>query len=167
MENWLIDLLQLPEACQVEEVLPPYFLSKNFTLTPGEKNLEKFSIDAMAIVAAIGPDYGDVPASEEMKSVAMLVIETKGGKLLKEAGKIAEMLHHYVPQHLLIGLTDGETAFLSIAKKNEAMQVEETFITKPLIPEAMVALSAKFDFEKMDKTNLNSLWSGYCELIKT
>lgn len=168
MENWLNDLLQLPEACQVEEVLPQYFLSQNFKLTTGEKNLEKYSIDEMAIVGAIGPDYGGVAGLEGMASVAILVVETKGGKLAKEAGKIAAMLQKYLPQYVLIGLTDGEQACLSIASKystEDGLAVDELFMSSLFSSDKMGELAELFSFEKMNKENLKTLWADYCSLI--
>ena len=175
MDNWISDLLGLPEECQVEENLPKDFLSGNFELTSGEKNLLNYSIDEMTIVGSIGPDTGGVAAYDDatasMESVAILLIETKGGKFEKDASKVADMLQKLIPQYMILGITDGERACISLASKSKseedgaALEVEESFITPLLLPEEIEALSSKFSFQNSDKQNLKSLWDNYCQLV--
>lgn len=168
MENWICELLELPEACQVEETLPKEFFSSNFNLTPGEKNLLNYSIKEVSIVGAIGPDYGAVPSSEGMESVAIILVETKGGKLTKEVSKLAEMLQNHLPQYVMIGLTDGEKACISIASKvnvDEVLEVKESFLTPPFAPEALVDMTKDFSFQYIDKTDLKALWDNYCLIV--
>ena len=172
MDNWIYDLLELPEECQVEENLSKHFLTTNFDLTSGEKNLLTYSIESVTIVGAIGPDYGGVPANEElgMESTAVLLVEMKGGKFAKSARKVSEMLQKHLPQYLLLGFTDGEYACLSIASKvtnsdDASLEIKESYLGALFLPEAIEELSQKFSFQNVDKTDLNTLWNNYIQLI--
>lgn len=174
MDNWIYDLLELPEECQVEESLPKNFLSGNFELSSGEKNLLNYSIDEMTIVGSIGPDAGNIPSYDDgtinMESIAILLIETKGGKFDKEASKIADMLQKHIPQYMLLGMTDGERACVSIASKynkdaEAKLEVNESFISPLFAPEDIPVLKEKFTLKTMDKTNIKTLWDNYCQLF--
>lgn len=171
MENWIIDILQLPATCQAEEVLPKYFMSQNFALTSGESNLMTYSVEDMAIVAALGKDYCDIESSENIEGAVVLVVEMKGGKFAKEASKVAEVLHKYLPQHLIIGMTDGESACLSIAEKiiaeDGAVALEACYTSTVFSPEMMDELASRFSFELAPKHDMKALWTHYCELIET
>lgn len=169
MENWMMDLLQLPTACQVEEVLPAHFMSQNFKLSTGENNLVSYSVDEMAIVASISEASAVVPPSASIDNAAVLVVETKGGKFSKDAQKIATMLHQHIPQYMIIGLTDGEKACVSIASKTVnaegALEVDEHFISASFSPERLEELSQKFAFDALSKGDMSQLWDNYCKLI--
>lgn len=172
MDNWLYELLELPEECQVEENLSKHFLSTNFELTSGEKNLLTYSIEKISIVGAIGPDFGGVSANEEvgMESVAILLVDTKGGKFEKEARKVAEMLQKHLPQFLFIGLTNGEAACLSIASKvkteDDTLEIKESYLSASFTPESLGDLSQTFSLQNVDKSDLNVMWETYIQLVQ-
>jgi len=173
MDNWIYDLLELPAECQVEEGLPNQFLSANFNLSSGEKNLLNYGIEAMSIVGAIGPDFGGVPAYQDdeqtMESVAVLLVDTKGGKFAKEVKKVADMLQKHLPQYLLIGLSDGENACISIASKHttqDGLEVKESYLSPLISPDDLLTLRDAFSFENIEKDNLKTLWDNYCQVVK-
>lgn len=171
MDNWLYELLELPEECQLGENLSKHFFSSNFDLTSGEKNLLTYSIERVSIVGAIGPEYGGVPSNEElgMESIAILLVELKGGKFEKNARKVSDMIQKHLPQFLFIGLTDSENACVNIASKvksaDDALAVEESYLSTPFLPDALEEMSQKFSFQSIDKSDLNSLWNSYIELV--
>lgn len=174
MENWLSNVLDLPDECQVEQSIPRSFFTKNFELSSGEANLLQYGIDQMMIVGAIGPNFGNVPAykddEQDFESVVVMLVENKGGKVEKQAAKIAAMLQKHLPQYVLLGITDGEHVCLSIASKykqaeEETLQIKESFISPILTIEKLMELTEDYTFDKLDKTDLNALWNNYCEYV--
>ena len=165
MENWLFEIFNLPQGCKVEEVLPKGFLSRNFEMTAGEVNLQNYTVKEMAIVGAMGPEYVAISANDVIENAVLMVVEMIGGKFEKEAKKVAEMLHRHLPQHLIIGLTDGESACLSIARlPNEDSEV---IMSSVMEDKDVDRVSEKLDFEKVKKTTMLELWNEYCEIIAT
>lgn len=176
MENWLFNILDLPAESEVEQSLTREFFNKNFTLTPSEKNLLNYSIDQTMIVGAVGPTYGNVPSykddEQNIESVVVILVETKGGKMAKEAAKIADMLQKHLPQYVLIGITDSEKVCLSIASRckdaddDSKLVIKESFLSPIMTIEELMEHAQDFSFDKVAKDNLNTLWNSYCQLVK-
>lgn len=175
MENWLCNILDLPDECQVEQNLPKDFFKKNFELSAGEDNLLQYGIDQTMIVGAIGPDYGGVPSynddEQSIESVVVVLVESKGGKVDKQAAKISAMLQKHLPQYVFLGITDGEKVCLSIATKyknpEDASQllIRESFMSPILTIEELMTFADDFTFDKIDKADLNTLWNNYCKFV--
>lgn len=120
----VIQALNLPECCLVEQRVPKKLLLENGAFTTTDNRLIASHIAEIQWVAALKPNTIGVPDYRDMQreylEIVVLVVTLKGGIKSSHRSRLAELVHRAVPYPVLLQLIDGQTQTLFLAHKRWA-----------------------------------------------
>lgn len=120
----VIQALDLPDSCRVDQRVPKKLLLENGAFTTTDKRLIAGNIAEIQWVAALKPNTIGVPDYRDTKreylEVAVLVVTLRGAVKSVHRSRLAELVHRAVPYPVLLQLIDGQTQTLFLAHKRWA-----------------------------------------------
>lgn len=121
--DFISGVFALPASAISGQKLPKTFFYNNFDLLASEKKLIENPeiIEAVEILATVNQRNANIPAvhteDETFDEVVFLKVKMSPLEFDKQKNKIAEILHKYIPNHLLVVVYTDEKMMLSIAEK--------------------------------------------------
>lgn len=181
MIEWILDILQLPDACLVDIKITKVFFTRNFELT----NTEKAMLDDSQImvssrwIASIKPNNSNIPAffnsDSTYEEIQVISVQTTDQSFDKYKLKLAEFVQKYIPYHiLLVVYCDTKAIFNTCIKRINANDSNKRVIEKMLSTEDILRenlsseVSAFIDslkFFNQGKANLKVLYDSYFQKL--
>ena len=174
-----VDILNLPERSLLQKKLTKAFFLKNFDLSATEKKVLNSSIVQMEWLASLKPSncnvysvINDVVTYEE---VQIMICNVGNEKVDEVATSCFQLFQKHIPYNMLV-IVENDTEFkLNVCEKriNQNDKTKRTIenqytsgtISKLYRTEVGDAFFSALDFSKLDKTNLEVLYRGYCNAI--
>lgn len=181
MIDWILDILQLPDACLVDKKITKVFFIRNFELT----NTEKAMLDDFQVVvgvnwiASIKPDNSNIPAFIDsdftFEEIQVIAVQTTTKNFDKYKLKLAEFVQKYIPYHILLVVYCDTKAILNTCTKRinandsnkrviEKMLTSEDILPENLSPEVSAFIDS-LKFFNQEKTNLKVLYDSYFQKL--
>lgn len=175
------NLLHLPAKCLANRKITKTFFKRNFELTKNERNLlDDFSIVvSIDWIASISPNTCNVPAfstsNSSFEEIQVIALQTNNKDFERNYYKLLELIQKYIPYHtLLILYTDKvlvwNTCFKRINENDNTKRVIDKMFSTDIIlmnnpTESQIKFFGGLSFEKLDKTNLRTLYNGYVQQL--
>jgi hypothetical protein len=181
MTEWILDILQLPDACLVDKKITKVFFTRNFELT----NIEKAMLDDFQVVvsinwiASIKPDNSNIPAITDIdftfEEIQVIAVQTTTKSFDKYKLKLAEFVQKYIPYHiLLVVYCDTKAIFNTCTKRINANDsnkrvIEKMLSTEDILSENLspedIAFIDSLKFFNQGKANLKVLYDSYFQKL--
>lgn len=174
-----VDILNLPERSLLQKKLTKAFFLKNFDLSATEKKVLNNSIVQMEWLASLKPTNCNVPSVINdvvtYEEVQIMICNVGYEKVDEVATNCFQLFQKHIPYNMLV-IVENDTEFkLNVCEKriNQNDKTKRTIenqytsgtISKLYKTEVGDAFLSALDFSKLDKTNLEMLYRGYCNAI--
>ncbi|WP_276978487.1 DUF4391 domain-containing protein [Flavobacterium filum] len=179
MLNQIFHILQLPEKCFVNKKITKAFFKRNFDMTSAERNLldDANAVISIDWIASISQANANVTAWQDAEStfeeIEVIVVTTNTEYLNKQAIRIIDLIHKYIPYHLLVVVTDGAKTVWSVAYKRinqndtNKRTVDRKFTSEIIELGGNNAIHKAFieslNFSKLASTDLKVLYDSYVQ----
>ncbi|AZI69443.1 DUF4391 domain-containing protein [Cloacibacterium normanense] len=174
-----VDILNLPERSLLQKKLTKAFFLKNFDLSATEKKVLNSTIVQMEWLASLKPSNCNVPSVINdlvtYEEVQIMICNVGNEKVDEVATNCFQLFQKHIPYNMLV-IVENDTEFkLNVCEKriNQNDKTKRTIenqytsgtISKLYKTELSDAFLTTLDFSKLDKTNLEMLYRGYCNAI--
>jgi hypothetical protein len=172
-------VLNLPNACWVNQKLPKTFFKRNFDLTLSDRKLlDDFSIiQQMEVMALVNAETANIPAyvdeNVSYEEIIILAIQTTNEQFDRQKNKIIDFIQKYFPNPLFLVLYDNQQMVLSVAEKrinsNDASKrvIEKLYVTPtialPISETNYQDFTTNLAFEKANKLNLQNYYQHFIQ----
>ncbi len=173
------DILNLPERSLYRTKMTKAFFLRNFELSSSEKKLLYNSIIHMEWLASLKPTNCNVPSVINdvvtFEEIQIMICNVGTEKVDEVASNCIQLFQKYIPHNILV-IIENDTEFKLNAcekrinlndktKRTIENQYNSGTISKLYKTELGDAFLSALDFSKLDKTNLELLYRGYCNAI--
>ncbi len=120
---FISSVFALPATAVNIQKLPKKFFYKSFDLLPSEKKMieDPAILEQFEILSLINPRSANIPAvhteEETYDEIIFLLVKTSSLHFESHKTRIAEILHKYIPNHLMVVVYGDDKMSLSIAEK--------------------------------------------------
>lgn len=174
-----VNILNLPERSILQKKLTKAFFLKNFELSASEKKVLNGSVVQMEWLASLKPSNCNVPAFINdvvtYEEVQIMICNVGHEKLDEVATTCFQLFQKHIPYNMLV-IVENETEFRMNAcekrinqndksKRTIENQYNTGTISKLYKNEVSQLFFEALDFAKLDKTNLELVFKGYCNAI--
>jgi hypothetical protein len=177
----IINILHLPQKCLVNKKITKAFFKRNFELTKNERNLlDDFSIVvSIDWIASISPSNSNVPvftsANSTFEELQVIALQTNSMNFERDKTRLFDFVQKFIPYHTLLVVYSDEvmswnTCIKRINENDSTKRVTENIHSTEDIPiknqtNHQKAFFSRLSFNKLDKTNLKTLYIGYIQQI--
>ncbi|MBO2546009.1 DUF4391 domain-containing protein [Salegentibacter sp. BDJ18] len=172
-------ILHLPERTVLNKKMTKAFFLRNFDLSAAEKKLLKEQIESMLWIGNIKTANSNIPevANEThiFKEVQVIQGQVVDGAPQKIWEACIQLFQKYIPFHILLIIEDETEFMLNAVDKriNQADRSRRTVekhyntpkLNKLYKKEQAEAFFNALAFDQLDKTNLETLYTGYINAI--
>jgi hypothetical protein len=173
------DILQLPERCLLNRKLTKAFFLKNFDLSTAEKKLLNSTIQGMEWLANIKPSNANILAIKNedyvYDEIQVMVCTITNNQLDNSSKKCIELFQKYIPYQMLVVVED-EVEFIinacdkRINQNDKSLRAIEGYFTTSTISklyknELATSFYNALEFQKLDKTNLETTYKGFIQAV--
>ncbi len=174
-----VNILNLPERSLLQKKLTKAFFLKNFDLSATEKKVLNSSIVQMEWLASLKPSNCNVPSVINdvvtYEEVQIMICNVGNEKVDEVATNCFQLFQKHIPYNMLV-IVENDTEFkLNVCEKriNQNDKTKRTIenqytsgtISKLYKTDVGDAFLNALAFSKLDKTNLEILYRGYCNAI--
>lgn len=173
------EIFALPASATVRKGLPKTFFKNNFELLSSEKKIleDNSVIESMEILALVNPKSANIPAvlneEEPYEEIIFLLVKSTEKQLNNKKKEVADLIHKYIPNHLLLAIYDNNDMMLSIAEKrinqNEKSKriIVQTYSTENISwaepSESHQLFLEQLSFSKADTSNLMNYYRYFIQ----
>ena len=173
----LIEALDLPASCRVDQRIPKKLLVENGAPTAADKRNINEGIEEMQWVASLKPSSIGIPEyRDEIREYLEIAVLHIALRQDAKAARIAELTHRAVPYPILLLLTAQDKLTLSTAHirwaQNEAGKVvlddESVAVVlkdPTLAQEVFAAFLQALSITRQPRANLKVLYQGWIDIL--
>lgn len=177
----LVDILQLPSRCLVNNKITKAFFKRNFDLSPSDKRLlDDFSlVRGMDWIASINPASSNINRYEDdsyvFEEVQVISLNTSPKGLDKHLEKLSGLIQRYIPYQVLLCIDDDNSFVINAADKRINLAIKSNLVVEKQFNSNRIILSdltthqkafiESLAFAKLEKFNLKVLYESYIQRI--